>query len=166
MEPRYQELRSEDVPRAEEDGVSVRVIAGEALGARSPVFTRTPTMYLDFTLAQGARLHQPVPYHWNAFVFVIDGEGVFGAGGSLPASAHHTLVLGPGDGVIAWNNSRPSSEGTALRFVLVAGEPLNEPVVQYGPFVMNTQEEVEEAIEDYHLCRNGFENASHWSSAP
>ncbi|XP_048333913.2 pirin-like protein [Ziziphus jujuba] len=159
IEPRYQELLSEDISRAEEDGVEVRVIAGESMGVRSPVYTRTPTMYLDFTVQPRRQVHQSIPESWNSFVYIIEGEGVFGTPNSSPVSAHHILVLGPGDGLCAWNKS-----SKPLRFVLIAGQPLNEPVVQHGPFVMNTQAEIDRAIEDYHYCKNGFEMAKYWRS--
>ncbi|KAK6934531.1 Pirin, C-terminal domain [Dillenia turbinata] len=159
IEPKYQEISSKDIPEAEKDGVKVRVIAGEALGASSPIYTRTPTMYLDFTLKPGAHLQQPIPLPWNAFVYVLEGEGIFGHSKSPAVTAHHLLLLGSGDGLEAWNKSTK-----LLRFVLVAGEPLREPVVQYGPFVMNTQEEINRTIEDYDGCVNGFEKAKYWRS--
>ncbi|VAH96950.1 unnamed protein product [Triticum turgidum subsp. durum] len=123
IEPRYQELESKDISQAEKDGVAVRIIAGEAFGVRSPVYTRTPTMYMDFTMQPGSQLHQPIPEGWNAVVYIIEGEGVF------------------------------------------AGQPLNEPVVQQGPFVMNSRAQIQQAMEDYYYGRNGFEKASQWSSA-
>ncbi|CAN6447958.1 unnamed protein product [Victoria cruziana] len=159
IEPRYQELQKEDVKRAERDGVEVRVIAGESMGIKSPVYTRTPSMYLDFTLKPGAQVHQPIPESWNAFVYIIEGEAVVGSANSSPAATHHALVLSHGDGFSVWNESPKP-----LRFVLIGGQPLNEPVVQYGPFVMNTQAEIDKTIEDYHCCRNGFEKAKHWKS--
>ncbi|XP_073308635.1 pirin-like protein [Primulina huaijiensis] len=158
-EPRYQELSKEDVSEATKDGVMVRVIAGEALGVQSPIYTVTPTMYLDFTLNPGARIRQPIPYSFNAFVYVLEGDGVFGSSRSSPVSAHNLVLLGSGDGLDAWNKSTRS-----LRFILVGGEPLEEPVVQYGPFVMNTQEQIDEAIEDFENYTNGFEKARYWSS--
>ncbi|KAF0912506.1 hypothetical protein E2562_014092 [Oryza meyeriana var. granulata] len=160
IEPRYQELQSKDISHAEKDGVEVKIIAGEAFGVRSPVYTRTPTMYMDFTMQPGSQLHQPIPEGWNAFVYIIDGEGVFGREKASPVTAHHCLVLGPGDGLSLWNKS-----GKPLRFALVGGQPLNEPVVQHGPFVMNTRAEIQQAMEDYYYGRNGFEKARHWSSA-
>lgn len=161
IEPRYQELESKDISRAEKDGVEVRIIAGEAFGVRSPVYTRTPTMYMDFTMRPGSELHQPVPEGWNAFVYVVDGEGVFGRQSSAaPVLAHHCLVLGPGDGLSVWNRS-----GAPLRFVLVAGQPLGEPVVQHGPFVMSSRAEIQQAMEDYYYGKNGFERASQWTSS-
>ncbi|CAL4928364.1 unnamed protein product [Urochloa decumbens] len=160
IEPRYQELQSKDISRAEEGGVEARIIAGEAFGVRSPVFTRTPTMYIDFTMRPGSQLHQPIPEGWNAFVYIIDGEGVFGREKAAPVSAHHCIVLGPGDGLSVWNKS-----GAPLRFALVAGQPLGEQVVQHGPFVMNSRAEIQQAMEDYYYGKNGFERASQWSSS-
>jgi len=166
IEPNYQELASKDVAKVHTDKIDVSVIAGESFGVKSPVYTRTPTMFLDFTMKPGSQLNQAIPENWNSFVYVIDGEGVFGPGSSRenqsPVSAHHTLVLSsPGDGVSVCNLE---SSGKDLRFVLIGGLPLNEPIVQYGPFVMNTNAEIEMAIKDYQLCRNGFENARHWKS--
>ncbi|THG01476.1 hypothetical protein TEA_010306 [Camellia sinensis var. sinensis] len=149
-----------DISEATKDGVKVRVIAGESLGTESPVYTRTLTMYLDFTLNPGSHLHQPIPISWNAFVYVLDGEGIFGnSKSSLVTPHHHLLLLGSGDGLEAWNKS-----SKPLRFVLVGGEPLGEPVVQFGPFVMNSQEEIDRTIEDYENYSNGFEKERHWRS--
>ncbi|KAE9450579.1 hypothetical protein C3L33_17515, partial [Rhododendron williamsianum] len=135
IEPRYQELLSEDIARAEKDGVEVRVIAGEAMGVQSPVYTRTPTMYLDFTLKPGAQLHQSIPESWNSFVYLIEGEG------------------------------RMEQVIKAVEFVLIGGQPLGEPVVQYGPFVMNTQAEIEQTIEDYQHSKNEGEQESEEGSS-
>ncbi|XP_077215275.1 pirin-like protein [Tasmannia lanceolata] len=159
IDPKYQELQGKDVAKVSKDGIQVRVIAGEAMGIRSPVYTRTPTMYLDFTLKPNAHLQQSIPPTWNAFVYILEGEGIFGNLKSPAAAAHHLLLLGTGDGLEAWNKS-----SKPLRFILVGGEPLGEPVVQFGPFVMNTQEEIDQTIEDFDSCSNGFEKAEHWRS--
>lgn len=159
IEPRYQEILSKDIAEVEKDGIHVRVIAGEALGTKSPVYTRTPTMYLDFTLKPGAHLQQPILKSWNAFVYVLEGDGIFSSMKSSPVSAHHLLLLGSGDGLEAWNKS-----SKPLRFILVGGEPLGEPVAQLGPFVMNTQEEIDQTIDDFENYVNGFEKARHWRS--
>lgn len=116
-------------------------------------------MYLDFSLEPGAHLQQPIPESWNAFVYVLEGEGIFGRSKSSPVNAHHLLLLGSGDGLEAWNKSSKS-----LRFILVGGEPLCEPLVQFGPFVMNTQEEIDRTIDDFENYMNGFEKARHWRS--
>lgn len=159
VEPNYQELLSKDIQRAEKDGVKVTIIAGESMGVKSPVYTRTPTMFLDFTLTPGAQMHQPISESWNSFVYVLDGEGVFGSIDSTPISAHHALVLSQGVGVSVWNKGQKP-----LRFVLIGGQPINEPVVKYGPFVMNTQAEIDQALQDYHYSKNGFERAKQWRS--
>ncbi|GAA0152000.1 transcription cofactor [Lithospermum erythrorhizon] len=160
IEPGYQEFPKENIPRGEKDGVEVRVIAGEAMGIQSPVYSRTPTMYLDFTLQPDSQYHQTIPQSWNAFVYIIEGEGVFGIPNSNPVASHHLLVMGTiGEGLSVWNKSTKP-----LRYILVCGKPINEPIAQYGPFVMNTQAEIEKAIEDYHYCKNGFEMARHWRS--
>ncbi|KAM7266344.1 hypothetical protein ACFE04_004241 [Oxalis oulophora] len=159
VEPNYQELLSDEISRAESNGVQVKVIAGESMGVHSAVYTRTPTMFLDFTFQPGAEFHQNIPEQWNSFVYVIEGEGTFGSINSSPVSAHHVLILGPGDGISAWNQS-----SKPLRFVVVGGQPLNEPVAHYGPFVMNTQDELNQAIQDYQQCKNGFEMAKYWRS--
>ncbi|KAL3604830.1 hypothetical protein D5086_005689 [Populus alba] len=125
IEPGYQELLSDDIKTAEKDGVEVRIIAGKSMGVQSPVYTRTPTMYLDFTLKPRAQMNQSIPESWNGFVYIIEGEGVFGKPTSSPVTAYHVLVLGPGDGLSVWNRS-----SKPLRFVLIAGQPINEPVVQ------------------------------------
>ncbi|KAG0467964.1 hypothetical protein HPP92_017292 [Vanilla planifolia] len=159
VEPTYQGMKSTDIPVATAAGLEVRVIAGDCLGVHSPVLTRTPVMYLDFTLLPGVHVRQPVPATWNAFVYILEGEVVYGREESDPVGPHHLLLLGRGDGVEAWNRSmRPA------RFVLVAGEPLGEPIARYGPFVMNTDEEIDRTIEDYNRCINGFEKAQYWSS--
>nr|XP_043622242.1 pirin-like protein isoform X2 [Erigeron canadensis] len=159
IEPRYQEMASENIAEASEGGVTVRVIAGESLGIKSPIYTTTPTMFLDFTLEPGAHLQQLIPQSWNAFVYVLQGEGVFGNSRSS-STTHHLLLLGPnGDGLEAWNKS-----SKLLRFILVGGEPIGQPVVQWGPFVMNTQQEIDQTIQDYENFENGFENAKYWRS--
>ena len=152
-------MLSDDIKRAETDGVEVKIIAGESMGVESPVYTRTPTMFLDFTLKSNSEVNQKIPESWNSFVYVIEGEGIFGSLDSPPVSAHHVLVLSPGDSLSVWNKS-----SNALRFVLIGGELLNEPVARHGPFVMNTHEEIDQTIEDYDHCKNGFEMAKNWTS--
>lgn len=162
VEPGYQEIQSKDIACTSDGdgGVTVRVIAGHAMGVRSPVRTRTPTMYLDFTVRPRGAVRQPVRASWNAFAYVLEGEGVFGAERCAPVGAHHLLLLGHGDGLEVWNKSpdRP------LRFLLVAGEPIGEPVAQLGPFVMNTEEEIDMTVNDFECYANGFEKARHWKS--
>lgn len=103
---------------------------------------------------------QAIPEGWNAFVYTLSGAPTFGEEGTEPAEAHHTLQLGEGQGLEVWNRG----QGEAA-FVLIAGQPLGEPVVQYGPFVMNTREEIMATLRDLQLGQNGFEKARGWRSS-
>lgn len=156
-DPAYQELVAKDIPKPSKDGVTVAVISGESLGVKSKVYTRTPTMYLDVTLAPGAKHEQAIPKGWTGFVYTLSGNVQISG---EEVSPHHTAVLSDGEFVSLINTN--SDE---CHFVVVAGEPLNEPVVQRGPFVMNTQEEIYQAISDYQNAKNGFENAKSWHAS-
>ena len=162
-EPRYQELKAEEVPRVEKGGVKVAVIAGKAMGVESKIYTITPVHYLDFELKPGASYFQEVTPGWNIFVYILEGEGMFGPKESergKTCTAHHTILFNQdGDGVRFQNTGKE-----VLRFVFIAGEPIGESVVQYGPFVMNTEEEIRQAMKDYGSCTNGFESAKGWQS--
>ncbi|KAF8659091.1 hypothetical protein HU200_058734 [Digitaria exilis] len=164
VEPRYQDLASDAIPVAttDEGGVSVKVIAGECLGVRSPLRPRTPALCLDVTLRPGACLRQPVPRGWTACAYVIDGEAHFGGeGGAKSSAGARTLVVfGDGDGDVV----DVCAEASGARVMVVAARPHGEAVVRDGPFVMNTREEVEQAREDFRHRRNGFEMANGWTS--
>ncbi|XP_068455551.1 pirin isoform X3 [Clinocottus analis] len=160
VEPAYQELKAAEIPKRSRGGVTVAVISGEALGAKSKVYTRTPTLYLDFTLQTDSLHVQPVPSGWTAFIYTLSGTVHVGPDEQQRAvEPHHSAVLGGGDCVRVQNKGSEASH-----FVLIAGEPINEPVVQHGPFVMTTQEEIRRAISDYQNGRNGFERAVNWRS--
>jgi quercetin 2,3-dioxygenase len=148
MAPRYQELRAADIPRAtSEDGkVSVTVIAGESLGTKATIDTRTPIVYLHVRLQPGARFTQPVPETYNAFAFVIGGEAAFGD----RVARENDAVLFERDGDTVVVTSEPGAE-----LLLIAGVPLHEPVARYGPFVMNTLGEIRQAMLDYQSGRFG-----------
>eukprot|EP00897_Mesotaenium_endlicherianum_P002402 jgi/Mesen1/218/ME1140751C07679 len=161
VKPIYQEMSDAQIPRGEKDGVTVKVIAGESLGVSSPVRTLTPAYYLDVFMQPGSVLHQHIPEGWNSFAYVLEGEASFSRKEERPAVRHSTVVLGPGNGVSVWNNSAAAR----ARFILIAGKPLNEPVAQSGPMVMNTRQEVQQAMMDFQYARNGFEKAVGWSSA-
>ncbi|XP_004515582.1 pirin-like protein isoform X2 [Cicer arietinum] len=152
IEPKYKEVPSEKIVTAEKEGVEVKVIAGKAMGVDSAVYTRTPIMFLDFSMIPGTELHQSIPESWNSFAYIIEGEGVFGSQNSSPIVAHHVIVFTQGDGLSVWNKS-----SKPLRFLLIGGQPLNEPIAQQGPFVMNTQSEIDQTIQDYQNRTNGFE---------
>ncbi|BAY08752.1 pirin family protein [Calothrix sp. NIES-2098] len=154
MKPRYQEIPSAKIPTAQtNDGlVKVKVIAGEALGAKAVIETQTPIMYLHFTLQPDAIAVQPVPKEYNAFIYVLDGEGLFGAEKERAGDGQMVLFAQDGEEVAIAN---PSNAKSPLDVLLIAGVPLNEPVVRYGPFVMNTEAEIIQAIDDYRNGRMG-----------
>ncbi|HEY7363500.1 MAG TPA: pirin family protein [Methylomirabilota bacterium] len=147
MAPRYQDVPAARIPVVRSaEGITVKVIAGEALGARAVIDTRTPIMCLHFTLAPGARVVQPVPHDWNAFAYVFDGRGLAGKDDRLVSDGQAAIFATDGEGVAL---AAPASAQAPLEVLLVAGLPLREPVARYGPFVMNTREEIVQAVEDF-----------------
>jgi redox-sensitive bicupin YhaK (pirin superfamily) len=152
MAPRYQEIPAARIPVARQDGVTVRVIAGEALGARAVIDTRTPIVYLHFTLAPGARVRQPLPASHGAMAYVFGGEGRFGPDGRAARDGQLVIFAGEGDAV---ELAAPAGATVPLEVLLLGGVPLAEPVARYGPFVMNTRAEIVQAIADYEAGRLG-----------
>jgi redox-sensitive bicupin YhaK (pirin superfamily) len=153
VRPRYQDLRAEAIPVAwSEDGhVAVRVIAGEALGARAETRTHTPILYLHVSLAPGGELAQPVPAEWTAFAWVFEGRTRVGREGRLVQAGQMAVLAGDG-GLISLESDTDIGPAEVL---LLAGEQIREPVARYGPFVMNTEEELVQAVEDYRAGRMG-----------
>jgi redox-sensitive bicupin YhaK (pirin superfamily) len=144
--PRYQDIAPENIPEVQPaEGVNVRVIAG-TFGTTGPVnAVATEPVYLDIALQPGAQVTVPLPEGHNAFAYVFDGDGV--ALGAETLARSELAVLSKGDRV------ELAATGTAARVLLVAGKPLNEPVAKYGPFVMNTPEQIHEAIADLRAGR-------------
>ncbi|KAF9125340.1 hypothetical protein BGW39_007493 [Mortierella sp. 14UC] len=167
-EPQYQELLDAQIPRATpEEGVVVKVIAGESHGVKSQVYTRTPTMYLDFRISNNKTVIQTIPSTYTGFIYVLKGTILIGEEGhQVAGKAHQTLILSEDGattvrlqtkgGTSADETTEQENEEEA-HFVLIAGEPIKEPVVQIGPFVMNSKEEVYETYQDYRDGVNGFE---------
>jgi quercetin 2,3-dioxygenase len=158
IKPRYQDIPSSQIPKATSaDGlVTVSVIAGEAMGEKAVIETRTPIVYLHYRIKPGGAARQQVPAAYNAFAYIVDGEGLFGAESERAADGQMVLFAQDGDEVRIEN---PSDSKATLEVLLIAGLPLNEPVVRYGPFVMNTREEIHQAIEDYQLGKMGAINS-------
>lgn len=152
--PRYQEIPGSKIPKATSaDGlVSVSVIAGEAMGEKAVIETRTPIIYLHYRLEPGGVATQQVPHDYNAFAYVVDGAGLFGAEAERGADGQMVMFAPDGERVRIAN---PSDAKTTLDMLLIAGVPLDEPIARYGPFVMNTDAEIHQAFEDYRLGRMG-----------
>jgi redox-sensitive bicupin YhaK (pirin superfamily) len=156
--PRYQEIPSSRIPKViSADGlVRISVIAGEAMGEKAVIETRTPIIYLHYRIEPGGAAIQQVPEAYNAFAYVVEGEGLFGAEGKRAGDGQMVLFAQDGDDVTIEN---PADANVTLDVLLIAGLPLNEPVARYGPFVMNTQAEIRQAIEDFRLGRMGAINS-------
>jgi len=154
MKPRYQELPDAQLPVAESaDGrVKVKIIAGESLGKRAAIDTRTPIAFLHVWVQPGGTLWQSLPENYSAFVYVISGAGAFGPRRAVATS--HQMVAFANDGeTLEISNAADSRE--PLELLLLGGVPLNEPVVRYGPFVMNTEAEIHQAVLDYQSGKMG-----------
>ena len=146
--PRYQDIPAADIPvvRAA-DGIEVKVLAGSYENARGPVQgVATDPTYLDVTLPANTGFKLQVPAGHTAFAYVFEGEVLFGEAAAA-VSATHLAVLSAGERIIAACGATPG------RFILLAGKPLKEPIVQYGPFVMNTQAEIRQAVSDFQQGR-------------
>jgi quercetin 2,3-dioxygenase len=140
-DPRYQDIAPDQIPTVQAgDGASVRVIAGEVGGVQGPISSvATAPVLLDVGFAGAGSLEQPLPVGHNAFVYVFEGTVRIG---ETEVGRGNIAVLGAGEAV------RLQADGTARALVL-AGKPIGEPVARYGPFVMNTNAELEQAFDDY-----------------
>lgn len=159
-DPSYQELKAAELTTVKKDGVAAIVIAGKAFGVESKVYTRTPTHYIHFIMEPDTNLNQEIPANWTAFIYVLSGTIKIGDGSTAQfIEAHNTVALSAvGDGV----SIQAGNQGANI--VLISGKPIGEPVVQHGPFVMNSQKEIQEAFDDYRNGKNGFEKAPGWES--
>ncbi|MEW6705376.1 MAG: pirin family protein [Pseudomonadota bacterium] len=147
-DPWYRDIASEEIPELRRPGLTVRVIAGESHGVPGAVQRETTEpLYLDLHLDPGARFEQPLPATHNAFVYVYRGALRIGET-EVPVQRMAVLANTPGSGGIVLQ-----SGDTPTRALLIAGRPLNEPIAQYGPFVMNTNEQIFQAVEDFRAGR-------------
>jgi len=150
-QPRYQEVLAASIPAVEQDGVKVRLVAGEYGGRRGPVTEiAAQPLYMDVTLEPQAEISLVVPQGHTAIAYLFEGEGLFGldgAGGGEFVQAVSMVIFEDGD-----HASVRAGDGSHARFMLMAGAPFKEPIFPYGPFVMNTQEEIQQALND---LRNG-----------
>jgi redox-sensitive bicupin YhaK (pirin superfamily) len=147
-EPWYRDVRPEEIPQWQGEGVTARVIAGHTHGLAGAVQRdATAVLYLDLHLAPGARFEHALPATHNAFAYVYRGELQL-ADTVVHRGRMAILANTPGsDGVVLQAREEPA------RAILIAGQPLNEPIAQYGPFVMNTQQEIFQAVQDFQAGR-------------
>ncbi|KAI9144464.1 RmlC-like cupin domain-containing protein [Paraphysoderma sedebokerense] len=167
MEPRYQESMSNDVPAAILDGIKIKVIAGETHGVKSKVSTITPILYLDVYMESNKTVEIAIPPTFNGFVYMLHGTADIG-GTKAKALPSHALVLNtiskthPDAKKASTLTINSGQEGA--HFVIIAGEPIGEPIVQHGPFVMTSKNEIIQTFVDFRSAKNGFENAANWQS--
>jgi redox-sensitive bicupin YhaK (pirin superfamily) len=151
MDPRYQEVKAGQIPTVKTaSGASVRIVAGEVDGVHGPVHdVMSDPEYLDVSLPAGGSWSHPVAADHNVFAYVFEGEGRFdpgegpGAKESSPSGDGSVILYGPGSQVVVTTDKKP------VRFLLVSGKPLGEPIAWYGPVVMNTQDELRTAFQEF-----------------
>jgi hypothetical protein len=143
--PRYQDVHAADIPSVTQDGATIRLVAGQLDETRGPVTEiAARPIYLDVTLAAGASFTYPTPSEHTTLAYVFEGQGRFGIE-RQPIEAVRMVMFESGEQLDVQTDA-------GVRFMLIAGAPFREPIVPYGPFVMNTVEEIQQAVTDF---RNG-----------
>jgi redox-sensitive bicupin YhaK (pirin superfamily) len=155
-DPRYQDIRAGQVAllSSADGGTLVRVIAGEVDGHGGPGNTHTPITLLHATLQPGAQLRLSWRRDFNALGYVLAGSGTVGAE-QRPVQLGQLAVFGPGDALTVTASRRADGPSAGLDILILGGEPIREPVAAYGPFVMNTRDELVQAFEDFQAGRLG-----------
>jgi redox-sensitive bicupin YhaK (pirin superfamily) len=155
-EPAYQNLEGGDVTllASPDGGALIRLIAGSVGPFAGPGSTHTPITLAHATVAPGARLELPWRADFNALVYVLGGSGTVGTP-AAPIGTGQLAVLGAGDSLAVTASGTQESRTPALDVLLLGGLPIREPVAAYGPFVMNTREELQQAVDDFHAGRLG-----------
>jgi len=147
--PHYQSISQDDIPQVDVSNGSgkVRIIAGDFLGVRGPAKTYSPIVLLHITLQERSKCTIPLPSTYSVGILVMDGEAVFQ--GATHAAMHDFVVFEKSGEIITIDAVRETS------LLVLAGEPIGEPIVQYGPFVMNTEDEIRKAFEDFRAGKYG-----------
>jgi quercetin 2,3-dioxygenase len=160
--PRYQGIEPAKVTllRSDDGGALVRVVAGEVDGNAGPGSTHTPIVMVHATLSPGAQLTLPWPRDFNALAYVLGGRGSAGTE-RRPIATGQLAVFGDGDAFTLAADTNQDGNAPNLEVLLLGGRPIREPVVWYGPFVMNTKAEIVQALEDFEAGRMGTVPAEH-----
>jgi redox-sensitive bicupin YhaK (pirin superfamily) len=160
--PRYQDIRGANVAllSSPDGGALVRVIAGEVAGHPGPGSTYTPITLVHATLSPGASLTVPWRADFNALAYVLGGHGTVGPN-ARPIGTGQLAVYGDGDAITVTADARQDNRHPTMDVLLLGGRPIREPVVAYGPFVMNTKAELVQAFDDYQAGRLGTIPAAH-----
>lgn len=166
-EPRYRDLRAQQIPRAHlDDGkVIVKVISGKSGNVDSAKdLAYTPVWYLDVEVQPGGVLVQPLPQGWNAFSYVFEGSADFASptGVLTKVEQYGTVIYQTGGDAVSIQVAE--NAGHSARLLIIAGQILDQPIVQHGPFVSTSAEGIRQAFEDFYESKNGFERAKGWRS--
>ena len=145
-EPRYQNMRAQDMPVRYEDGAKIRVFSGSSMGVSANTKNHVPVTMVEFNVDAGATVTQDLPGSYNGFLYIVDGEGTFGKDKTVGIQGQ---VLWLERGVDEEQTELTIHANEKLRVVLYAGQPIGEKVVARGPFVMNSEEEITQAYKDY-----------------
>ena len=160
--PKYQDIRASQVGllSSHDGGALLRVIAGDVAGHRGPGSTATPIALVHATVSPGAVVELPWRPDFNALVYVLGGRGTVGEQ-RRPIATGQLAVLGAGDVITLSADERQENRSPAMDVLILGGRPIREPIVAYGPFVMNTREEIVQAFEDHQAGRLGTIPAAH-----
>ncbi|KZV72903.1 pirin domain-containing protein [Peniophora sp. CONT] len=163
VEPTYQELEPKNIPVAHPDGpdgVQIRVISGKSHGVESPVRPLGGCWYFHVVFPKAGSVFQALPADWTSFIYTLKGKAKIGTDEQVH-EAFHTLILSTSEGQ---NGVAITATEDNTELVLIAAEPLDQEVVQYGPFVMTSKEDIQKTFLDYRMAINGFEKAHSWKS--
>jgi len=156
LDPKYQSITGGDIAllSSPDGGSLIRVIAGQLAGHRGPGVTHTPITMVHATLSAGAQVTVPWRADFNALAYVLSGRGSVGSEGR-PIESGQLAVFGPGDVLTLGAGTAQDSRTPSFDVILLGGRPIGETVAHYGPFVMNTSEEIIQAMEDFQAGRMG-----------
>ncbi|MDA8330810.1 MAG: pirin family protein [Candidatus Dormibacteraeota bacterium] len=159
--PRYQDIRGGQVSllTSPDGGSLLRVIAGDVAGHPGPGVTHTPISLLHVSVQKGSRVRIPWRQDFNALAYILAGDGVVGQ--ATPIGTGQLAVFGAGDSLTLAANSVQEARYPTFEVLVLGGRPIREPVAWYGPFVMNTEDELRQAFADYRAGRLGQIPAAH-----
>ncbi len=157
-EPNYQEIRKDQFPTVEIKNAKIKIIAGKIGELEGSCKSTTPTSFYDVVLLKG-QTEIPIEKNMSGFIFLFEGKNIL-INGNLTLKKLNAVRLDTFDDTYV----KISSESVKARFLLIFAKPLKEPIAKYGPFVMNTSKQLEEAFDDYRKAKNGFENMKTWES--
>lgn len=151
---RYQDIPKDEIPKvtSEDEKVRVTIIAGEAMGRKAVIDTHTPIIYLHYTLSPGGSVEQAIPADHNALAYVVSGDAILGSN-NKKVSEGQLATMSTGD-VLQIKCAENAEQDVDL--LILAGIPIGEPLARYGPFVMNNEDEIRQAIDDYRNGRMGM----------